>query len=117
MDDPQTGLVQTYIKWRKIGAHFGPIDQLRDLLRRSGRASVRHRCHFQHQGAESGFDLIATHSALPSRVAQQLAEEERDLSLLFSKYKEEKLQELAGLLAHKTLQMGSSVRRRSRSKF
>ena len=42
-----------------------------------------------HQGAESGFDLIATHSALPSRVAQQLAEEERDLSLLFSKYKEE----------------------------
>ena len=70
-----------------------------------------------HQGAESGFDLIATHSALPSRVAQQLAEEERDLSLLFSKYKEEKLQELAGLLAHKTLQMGSSVRRRSRGKF
>ena len=70
-----------------------------------------------HQGAESGFDLIATHSALPSRVAQQLAEEERDLSLLFCKYKEEKLQELAGLLAHKTLQMGSSVRRRSRSKF
>ena len=61
-----------------------------------------------HQGAESGFDLIATHSALPSRVAQQLAEEERDLSLLFSKYKEEKLQELARLLAHETLRMGDS---------
>ncbi|XP_057372527.1 protein outspread-like [Daphnia carinata] len=59
-----------------------------------------------HQGAEGGVDMAANHSMLPTRVAQHLAEEERDLSILFSKYKEEKLQELARLLAHETLRMG-----------
>ncbi|KAI9561005.1 hypothetical protein GHT06_011961 [Daphnia sinensis] len=61
-----------------------------------------------HQGAEGGADLAPNHSMLPTRVAQHLAEEERDLSVLFSKYKEEKLQELARLLAHETLRMGDS---------
>lgn len=60
-----------------------------------------------HQ-AEGGTDQPASLSILPARVAHQLAEEERDLSLLFSKYKEEKLQELARLLAHETLRMGDS---------
>ena len=59
-----------------------------------------------HQGAEGASELAI--SLLPPRVAQQLAEEERDLSILFSKYKEEKLQELARLLAHETIRMGDS---------
>lgn len=66
-----------------------------------------------HQGTETGgVDLQqpanVPASALPESVAHQLAEEERDLSMLFSKYKEEKLQELARLLAHETLRMGDS---------
>jgi hypothetical protein len=61
-----------------------------------------------HQGAELASELAGNPPLLPPRVAQQLAEEERDLSILFSKYKEEKLQELARLLAHETLRMGDS---------
>ena len=49
---------------------------------------------------------LSTSSSLPAEVAHQLAEEEREMSLLFAKYKEEKLQELACLLAHETLRMG-----------
>lgn len=64
-----------------------------------------------HQGATPEVDpqLVSyPPSSLPDSVAHQLAEEERDLSMLFSKYKEEKLQELARLLAHETLRMGDS---------
>ena len=49
---------------------------------------------------------LSTSSSLPADVAHQLAEEEREMSILFAKYKEEKLQELACLLAHETLRMG-----------
>lgn len=44
--------------------------------------------------------------SLPAEVAQQLTEEEREMSVLFTQYKEEKLEELAALLAHETLRMG-----------
>lgn len=61
------------------------------------------------QTAPEGTEGPAGRCSLPRRVAQQLADEERDLSLVFGKYKVEKIRELAALLAHETLRMGDST--------
>ena len=59
-------------------------------------------------GSESSTDSSSSSSTLPTAVAHHLADEERDLSQLFARYKEEKLQELARLLAYETIRMGDN---------
>ena len=48
-------------------------------------------------------------AALPASVAQQLADEERDLAQLFGRFKEQRLQELALLLALETVRMADTA--------
>lgn len=75
--------------------------------RLSAMAAVSSALRGANGGGSAVPDLLAgCASSLPAGVAQQLAEEEREMSELFAKYKEEKLQELARLLAHETLRMG-----------
>ena len=59
-----------------------------------------------HATVDAGVIDCAT--ALPAAIAQKLTDEERHLSVLFAKYRQEKLEELALLLAHETLRMGDT---------
>ena len=79
--------------------------------RLSAIAAVSGLQHSNVGGRDELFQLetSAGTSTLPPYLAEQLAEDEREMSVLFSKYKEVKLQELAALLAHETLRMGDTA--------
>ena len=52
---------------------------------------------------------VGVAAALPASLAQQLADEERDLAQLFGRFKEQRLQELALLLALETVRMADTA--------